>query len=81
MFYPQVHSLFTTKLQGIPTEYNEYIFYIEDETVEGFAKVFSNLLNHSDEELLAKGKLAKDYVLTKKNNKAQSERILNLLNI
>lgn len=73
--------LLTTKLPGIPVEYNDYVFYIEDETVEGFAKAITNVLNHSEKELSTKGKRAKDYVLNKKNSIVQSARILNLLNI
>lgn len=71
--------LLTTKLPGIPKEYHSYVFFIEDETVEGYAKALDNALAHTDAELYAFGQEAKEFVMKKKNNMEQAKRVLKLI--
>ncbi len=70
--------LLTTKLPGMPEEYNEYVFLIEEETVEGIKNALSQVFEHSGDELIKLGRNAADFVLDKKNNKVQVERIIDL---
>lgn len=72
--------LLTTKLPGMPEEYYPHVFLFEDESVEGFANAIDSALNHTDFEMKRKGQRARDFVLLKKNNIRQTERILSLIN-
>lgn len=69
----------TTKLPGMPKEYNDYVYLIEDETVEGLATTFENLLSKPKEELYAKGLKAKNFVLQEKNNVVQARKTIDML--
>jgi len=71
--------ILTTKLPGMPEEYYQYIYLIEDETVDGLALALKFVLSKSKDELQEKGKVAKEFVLKEKNNVAQAERILKLV--
>ncbi len=69
----------TTKLPGMPEEYNDYVYLIDEETVEGLSTMLKNLLSKSREELYAKGLEAKEFVLRKKNNVVQARKIMDIL--
>lgn len=71
--------LLTTKLPGMPEEYYPYVYLIEDESVEGYAKALKDALSHSDEELYHFGETAKSFVLNKKNYLEQAKRVANLI--
>lgn len=71
--------LLTTKLPGIPEEYYDYVYCFEDETVEGMKKTLNEILAKSNGELEEKGSKAKEFVLTKKSNRVQAEKIISLL--
>ncbi len=71
--------LLTTRLPGIPADYSPYVFYFDGETQEAFSEKLDEVLSLPDDELRAKGHLAQAFVLQNKNNIAQSERILKLL--
>lgn len=68
-----------TKLPGMPKEYLKYVYVLENESVDGMAEKLIEILNLSQEELKEKGKLAKEYVLNKKSNKNQAQRIIKWL--
>ena len=70
----------TTKLPGMPKEYNPHVFLIEEETAEGIAKALEHVFTHSDEELFQKGMNAREFVLTQKNNVVQAKKIIEMLN-
>lgn len=70
----------TTMLPGMPTEYNEYVYLIEDETPEGLSNTLKIVLSISREVLHKKGLRAKEFVLKEKNNVIQSKKLLELLN-
>lgn len=72
--------MITTKLPGMPKEYYPYVFLFEGESVEGMKNSLKNLLSKSKEELHQFGQEAKKFVLTNKNNRIQSKRILHFLN-
>lgn len=69
----------TTKLPGIPEEYYQYIYCIDDESVDGIKNALTNVLNRPIEELQKKGEEAKKFVLENKNNMIQTEKIIEFL--
>ncbi len=70
----------TTKLSGMPREYDDYAYLILDESVGGMAKTLEETLALPRETLHEKGLAAKAFVLKNKSNKAQAARVLQLLN-
>ena len=73
-------AVLTTALPGMPEEYKKYVYLIEDESVDGISNAFKKVAGLSDEEVLNKGRLAREFVLSKKNNKIQTEKIIELIN-
>ena len=68
----------TTVLPGMPREYHPYVYLLEEETVDGIAKMLQKVLAHSDEELFQKGSAARRFVLEQKNNVIQARKILEM---
>lgn len=71
--------ILTTKLPGMPNEYDEYIYTIENECEEGITLSMQSILSKSKEELYEKGKLSKAFVLREKNNIEQAKRFMRAL--
>ena len=71
----------TTKLPGMPEEYYEYVYFINDETVDGLCETLEEILSKPAIELHQKGKRAKEFVLEKKNNVKQAKKILDLIEL
>ncbi len=70
----------TTRLSGIPSEYDNYINYIDDESVDGIYKCLCDLLDKDNEKALSeKASKAKAFVSKKKNNVAQLKRIVSFV--
>lgn len=72
-------AVLTTKLPGMPEEYCDYVYLAQEESPEGFAKRFRELLSLPREELDHKGAQARKFVLEHKNNVVQAQKILDLL--
>jgi len=72
--------LLTTKLPGMPKEYYNYVFLINEETIEGYVKMFNEIFSLSEKELVSFGKKAQNFVLNKKNNIYWGKKILDLTN-
>ena len=70
--------IITTKLPGMPKEYYDYIYLIEDESESGMRNSMITVLKLPREELTEKGKKARDFVLKYKNNNVQAKRIIDL---
>lgn len=66
----------TTKLRGIPEEYFEYLYTIDNEDVIGVAESLRVILELDKNEREDFGLKAKKFVLENKNNKIQSEKLL-----
>ena len=64
----------TTKLSGMPKEYYDYVYLLEDETKEGLINKFNELL--FDDSILDTGKKAQDFVINNKHNVIQTNRII-----
>lgn len=71
----------TTKLPGMPKEYYEYVYFIENETKNGILEQLNNILNLTNKELQKKGKDAKKFILENKNNIKQTEKIINTIEV
>lgn len=71
--------LLTTNLPGMPKEYHKYVYLFEEETVCGYREKLIEVLSLSNQELLEKGRSAKNFVLNNKNNIVQAKRISDLI--
>ena len=69
----------TTNLAGMPEEYKQYVYLFAGETPEEMAQRFREVLSLPEEERNEKGAAAKAFVLTNKNNAAQTRKILTML--
>ena len=69
----------TTKLSGMPREYDAYAYLFDDESVEGMAQTLAQVLAEPREALHARGQAAKAFVLEQKSNTAQAKRLLTFL--
>lgn len=68
-----------TKVKGIPDEYFDYCYTIDDESVEGITKALEETLRRPLNELEEMGRRAKEFVVSNKNDKRQGQRIKELL--
>ena len=64
------------RLPGIPKDYEEYLYYIDD--FDSLSDAINNIMNLSFEELELKGKKAKEFVMKEKNAKNQTKKIKNM---
>lgn len=69
----------TTKLSGIPEEYFDYVYTMDDESVEGIKKSLAKVLSLGDDELNRKGLKAKEFVFNNKSNVIQSGKLCRML--
>lgn len=72
-------AVLTTKLAGIPEEYDKYLYYIEDETISGMKETIERILKKEREELISFGNEAQQFVLNEKNNIIQGKNIIDFL--
>lgn len=69
----------STVLPGIPDEYHEYLYLVQEESPEYLARLIIEVCNKSPEELDDFGCKARDFVRTQKNYRRQGERIYNFM--
>lgn len=69
----------TTRIPTLTEEYDEHLFYIENEDVTGISKAISDVLSLDKEALIKKGESAKDFIIKNKNNIVQSKKIVDLI--
>lgn len=67
------------RLDGIPKEYDSYLYYIPDETADSIAQSILQLKGMSPEERLQIANAARDFVLDNKNEKTQMQRLLDFI--
>ena len=70
----------TTKLLGIPDDYNNYMFFFEGDTKENIRKGLERVLSLDEKELSFFGEQAKKYVNENKNNTVIAKKIYGLIN-
>lgn len=71
--------MLATKLPGIPDEYFDYIYTIDEVSRDGICRALQKTLSHSAEELHQKGMEAKHFVVSNKNNRVQAQRLVEML--
>lgn len=69
----------TTRLPGMPEEYYPFVYLICDETPLGISDSLREILNISKDERDKKGEEARAFVLSKKSNVKQAEKIISFL--
>lgn len=72
-------AVLTTNLPGMPEEYKQYVYLIEDESVDGVYKALKKISELSEDNVMNKGRLAREFVLSEKNNKIQTKKIIELI--
>lgn len=72
-------AVLTTDLPGMPEEYKQYVYLIEDESVDGVCKALKKISELSEDHVVNKGRLAREFVLSEKNNKIQTKKIIELI--
>lgn len=71
--------LLMTKLQGIPKEYYEYVYTIEDESIDGISKSLIDVLSMPIDERLKKANEARKFILSNKTEKVQVSKLLSFI--
>ncbi|WP_326187367.1 glycosyltransferase [Exiguobacterium acetylicum] len=71
--------LLTTKLPGIPQEYFDYVFSIEDESELGIMNKIQDVLDLNESELSDVGKKASQWVKKNKSKEIQIKKIISFL--
>lgn len=72
-------AVLTTELPGMPEEYKQYVYLIENENADGISESLKKISKLSEKEVIEKGRLAREFVLTKKNNKIQTRKIIEMV--
>lgn len=67
------------KLDGIPDEYDDYFFYVKDDSIESLSKTIKEVLNMTAEKRFEFGKKAREFVLNNKNNIEASLKIYKMI--
>jgi len=67
------------KLGGIPSEYDEYLNYVRDDSIEALTEGLKELCEKDIRVLEEMGKRGQEFVLNHKNAKAQTEKIVKLM--
>lgn len=70
--------MLTTRLPGMPKEYDDFVYFIDDETPEGICKALQICLKKGRDELHEKGIQAKEFVLKYKSDYVQANKIISL---
>ena len=68
------------KLDGIPDEYDRYINFPENETIEALSNAIENVGKYNVTEARKKAASAKEWVLSKKDYKTQGKKLISLIN-
>lgn len=66
----------SSRLEGIPAEYWNYIFCFEENTEDSLGKALRKILDLPPQALKEKGIAAREFALREKNNMVQSAKIL-----
>ncbi|NTW88304.1 MAG: glycosyltransferase [Desulfobulbaceae bacterium] len=71
--------LIAYKLDGIPDEYDSYINYVLDNSVEALANKIMEVCSNTNEYLAFIGANAKDWVIREKNPVIQAKKIISMI--
>lgn len=67
------------KLDGIPDEYDKYLLYVSDNSIESLKRKIEEVCSLSEEERKNIGDNGRDFVLKEKNSKKQIRKILDMI--
>lgn len=67
------------KLKGIPKEYDKHIYYVQENTSTSLCNKLIEVLKLSDDVRRKRAEEAKKFVISKKNDKYQAKKILDML--
>lgn len=67
------------KLDGIPNEYDEYLYYFDGTTPENIATKILEVCEQDEQDLILFGQKAKKFVIDNKNQIIQAEKIIDML--
>ena len=67
------------KLPAIPQEYDEHLFYFDDESIDGFSKRIVEVCSMDKEYLSLHGSKSREFILGEKNCYAQAKRIYDMV--
>jgi glycosyltransferase involved in cell wall biosynthesis len=67
------------KLDGIPEEYDKYICYVEDDSIDSLKSTIENILLMDEVSRIDLGNMARSFVLNEKNNILASKRIIDMI--
>lgn len=67
------------KLEGVPSEYYQYYYTIEDMSVEGLTSRLKEILSLPQTDLTKKAELARSFIMENKTAKKQMRRVLDFL--
>ena len=71
--------LLTTRLSGIPKDYDSYLYYFNEETVIEMAEMLKKVMSKTKKELDDFGFKSREFVINNKNNNIQAEKIFNFI--
>ncbi|MGI6439068.1 MAG: glycosyltransferase [Sphaerochaetaceae bacterium] len=69
------------KLDGIPDEYDDYLFYLESNEPKHIAKRILEIINLSDAQRVEIGEKARDFAVEQKSYLVQTKKIIKLLKL
>ncbi len=69
----------TTNLPGMPTEYHDFVYILEDESSDGISQKLKQIFSEDIKTRNALGKNAREFVLKNKSNVVQSKKIIEFL--
>lgn len=67
------------KLDGMPKEYENYLYFIKDDTIQCLTESIIEVCEKTSDELWNKACEAREFVINKKNELVQTKKILNML--
>lgn len=67
------------RLDGIPHEYDKYLYYIEENTAESIADKLRDLLSVPKEKRTELARIGHEFIVQNKNNVSQAHRMLEFL--
>lgn len=69
----------STRIPGIPSCYEPYLYWFDDEDVASMARKIQEIINYPKTSLQLKGKKAYEYAVREKNSTVQTAKILDFI--
>lgn len=72
-------SVIMNRLPGVPAEYDEFLYYPEDESIDAWVDKLRSIVNEDKEARLNKSRAAREFILNGKTASIQCSRIIDLI--